>query len=458
MHRYRITSQSQKASIGEGMNMRTTSRIRLRRGLLNLARALWIIFALSNLISLPFGIQVYYTQMLASGQREPAVAHALAQMHLTAAQEAVSFTVIFGLASLVFLVIGALIFWRLWGTSHELLGLLTSFIFITIALTGITGVFEGESVSPNPFLQVAFTISSISFFVLFPCLAAFLLTFPNGRFAPRWSWLFILLWLGQFAFFIVASTGIFGSASYSLLAGVVLVTWGSTLSIQVYRYARVYTYSERQQTKWLVFGLTSGLLLTAGSTIIGNLLPQLSRPDSPYQLLMNDLGGLIIFLPLSLSIGIALLRYRLWDIDIIINRTLVYGTLTVVLTAVYVGLIFGLQALLRGVISQDNGVAIVISTLAIAALFQPLRSRIQKIIDRRFYRRKYDAARTLAAFSATLRNEVNLDQLREELVVAVQETMQPSHVSLWLRPTKPDRGQQENWISTPPAHTKEGIP
>ena len=457
MHRYWLTSQSQKASIGEGMNMRTTSRIRLRRGLLNLARALWIIFALSNLISLPFGIQVYYTQMLASGQREPAVAHALAQMHLTAAQEAVSFTVIFGLASLVFLVIGALIFWRLWGTSHELLGLLTSFIFITIALTGITGVFEGESVSPNPFLQVAFTISSISFFVLFPCLAAFLLTFPNGRFAPRWSWLFILLWLGQFAFFIVADTGIFGSASYSLLAGVVLVTWGSTLSIQVYRYARVYTYSERQQTKWLVFGLTSGLLLTAGSTIIGNLLPQLSRPDSPYQLLMNNLGGLIIFLPLSLSIGIALLRYRLWNIDIIINRTLVYGTLTVVLTAVYVGLIFGLQALLRGVISQDNGVAIVISTLAIAALFQPLRSRIQKIIDRRFYRRKYDAARTLAAFSATLRNEVNLDQLREELVVAVQETMQPSHVSLWLRPTKPDRGQQENWISTPPAHTKEGI-
>jgi hypothetical protein len=159
-----------------------------------------------------------------------------------------------------------------------------------------------------------------------------------------------------------------------------------------------------------------------------------------------------------LSIGIALLRYRLWNIDIIINRTLVYGTLTVILTAVYVGLIFGLQALLRGVISQDNGVAIVISTLAIAALFQPLRSRIQKIIDRRFYRRKYDAARTLAAFSATLRNEVNLDQLREELVAAVQETMQPSHVSLWLRPPEPDGGQQENWISTPPAHTKEGIP
>ena len=240
--------------------------------------------------------------------------------------------------------------------------------------------------------------------------------------------------------YMVSTTGIFADATDSLLVGVVIVTWGSTLCIQVYRYMRLYTYSERQQTKWLVFGLASGLLLTAASTILSHLLPQLSRPDSPYQLLMNELGGLIIFLPLSLSIGIALLRYQLWNIDIIINRTLVYGTLTVILTAVYVGLIFGLQALLRGVISQDNGVAIVISTLAIAALFQPLRSRIQKIIDRRFYRRKYDAARTLAAFSATLRNEVNLDQLREELVAVVQETMQPSHVSLWLRPTEPDKG------------------
>lgn len=442
MQRYGIPSQSQEDPSGEGVNTRGTWRMRLRSGLLNLGRTLWIIFALGNLISLPFGVQMYYTRTLAAGQSEPAVARALAQMHLTAAQEAASFTVIFGLASLVFLVIGMLIFWRLWGTSNELLGLLTSFIFITIALTGITGVFEGVSVLPNPFLQmvmqVVFTISGISFFVLFPCLAAFLLIFPNGRLAPRWSWVFILLWLGQFAFFNVVSTGIFGSASYSLLVGVVLVTWGSTLSVQVYRYVRVYTYSERQQTKWLVFGLASGLLLTAGSTIIGNLLPQLGRPDSPYQLLMNNLGGLIVFLPLSLSIGIALLRYRLWNIDIIINRTLVYGTLTVILTAVYVGLIIGLQALLRGVISQDNSAAIVISTLAIAALFQPLRSRIQKIIDHRFYRRKYDAARTLAAFSAKLRNEVNLDQLREELVDAVQETMQPSHVSLWLWPTGQD--------------------
>ena len=127
------------------------------------------------------------------------------------------------------------------------------------------------------------------------------------------------------------------------------------------------------------------------------------------------------------------------DIDILINRTLVYATLTALLAVVYVGLVIGLSALLRGLISQDNGVAIVLSTLAIAALFQPLRHCIQVGIDRRFYRRKYDAARTLAAFSATLQSEVDLSQMREDLVAVVQQTMQPAHISLWLRPQAPSR-------------------
>jgi hypothetical protein len=133
----------------------------------------------------------------------------------------------------------------------------------------------------------------------------------------------------------------------------------------------------------------------------------------------------------------AVLRTRLWDIDTFINKALVYGSLTGILAAIYFGLILLLQDLLGVVINQHNDIAIVVSTLAIAALFQPLRHRLQAIIDRRFYRRKYDAAKVVEAFSATLRNEVDLNQLREHLITVVQDTMQPSHISLWLR--EPDR-------------------
>ena len=162
------------------------------------------------------------------------------------------------------------------------------------------------------------------------------------------------------------------------------------------------------------------------------LLPRFF-PMGPLAYSLGQLPFSLLLLVFPFSIGLAILRSRLWDIDVIINRTLVYGSLTVLLALLYFGLIFALQYVLRSIISQNNDIAIVISTLAIAALFQPLRSRVQAIIDRRFYRRKYDAAKTLEAFSATLRNEVDLNQLREHLLTVVEETMQPAHISLWLR-------------------------
>lgn len=153
-----------------------------------------------------------------------------------------------------------------------------------------------------------------------------------------------------------------------------------------------------------------------------------------------------VLLLIPLSFGFSILRYRLYDIDSLINRTLVYGTLTVLLALVYFGLIFALQFLLRGIISQNNSIAIVISTLAIAAIFQPLRHRIQRIIDRRFYRRKYDAAKVVEAFSATLRNEVDLDQLSKHLIIVVKDTMQPTHVSLWLRKSGQEKKQDAGML------------
>jgi len=145
---------------------------------------------------------------------------------------------------------------------------------------------------------------------------------------------------------------------------------------------------------------------------------------------------LVFLLLIPLSIGMAILRSRLWDIDILIRRTLVYSVFAGVLALIYFGSVVILQQAIRAVTGrQQPEIVTVISTLAIAALFAPLRRRVQNAIDRRFYRRKYDAAQTLAAFSATVRDEVDLNKLTERLIAVVEETMQPAHVSLWLRKT-----------------------
>jgi hypothetical protein len=198
------------------------------------------------------------------------------------------------------------------------------------------------------------------------------------------------------------------------------------------------TGQERQQIKWFAY---------AAAMMVGGLLiiMLLGTDYSGFSELMWDVGwlvGVLGFAFLPVATAIAILKYRLYDIDRIINRTLVYGALTVVLAAVYFGSILLLerigslvyQAPFRALIGQESTLAVVASTLAIAALFNPLRRRIQSFIDRRFYRRKYDARKTLEAFSAKLRNETNLDALSEDLVGVVRETMQPAHVSLWLRP------------------------
>jgi hypothetical protein len=183
---------------------------------------------------------------------------------------------------------------------------------------------------------------------------------------------------------------------------------------------------ERQQIKWLAYA--AALL---GVVAIVAMVGELLLGSSSWWFF---LVAVLALFGVPLSIGAAVLRYRLYDIDILINRTLVYGTLTASLATVYVGSVVLLQGVLRALTGQESQLAVVASTLVIAALFNPLRRRLQSFVDRRFYRRKYDARKTLEAFSAKLREETDLEALNNELVRVVKETMQPAHVSLWLRP------------------------
>ena len=154
------------------------------------------------------------------------------------------------------------------------------------------------------------------------------------------------------------------------------------------------------------------------------------------------MSALLVIPSIPIATGVAILKYRLYDIDRIINRTLVYGPPTAALVLVYFGSVVGLQALFRTLSGQESTLAVVASTLAIAALFGPLRRRVQDFVDRRFYRRKYDARKTLEAFSVKLRDETDLEALNDELVRVVREAMQPAHAGLWLRPEAAQKGER----------------
>src|SRR5215203_3167194 len=185
--------------------------------------------------------------------------------------------------------------------------------------------------------------------------------------------------------------------------------------------------AERQQMKWFVYAVVPMLLIPTDGFLPG---------------IISSVALSVVLIGLPTAIGIAVLRYRLYEIDILINRTLVYGTLTATLVALYFGGIVVSQRLFILLTGEQSTLAVVASTLLIAALFTPLRRRIQSFIDRRFYRRKYDARKTLEAFSAQLRDETDPYALGDDLVGVVAETMQPAHVSLWLRPETARKGKQ----------------
>jgi hypothetical protein len=277
------------------------------------------------------------------------------------------------------------------------------------------------------------------------CIVLSLLLFPNGRLpSSRWrwlAWLSVLLTIAG-AVWVALSPGLIGNLGFirnplgieglprgyelvnTIMAALVLVAAVSTLGLRLLRTRGI----ERQQIKWPAYAA----VVAAG----GSLLYDTAISEAIGLRWLEWAGYVVVVAALvgfPISIGIAIVRYRLYDIDVIINRTLVYGSLTVTLVALYFGGIVVLQRIFVLLTGQQSTLAVVASTLLIAALFTPLRQRIQSFIDRRFYRRKYDARKTLEAFSAQLRDETDLEALNRELVGVVRETMQPAHVSLWLR-------------------------
>lgn len=270
-----------------------------------------------------------------------------------------------------------------------------------------------------------------------------LLLFPTGRLpSRRWrplAWISALsgVTVAVLVYFFNSPDRVGGLVSLVAVAmvSVILGTFVlSTISLVIrFRAARG---TERQQLKWFAFAAVFAVLVFAA----GSMLNFERLFGETFWTLLNAVANAFLYS----AVGIAILRYRLYDIDIIINRALVYGPLTASLALVYFGGVASIQTLFRAVTGQERlpQLAVVVSTLAIAALFNPLRRRIQTMIDRRFYRSKYDATKTLEAFSTKLRDETDLDELSGDLVGVVRDTVQPEHVSLWLRPeTTPTRGK-----------------
>src|SRR5215211_6602287 len=285
------------------------------------------------------------------------------------------------------------------------------------------------------------------------------LVFPNGRLpSPRWRWFF---WLSLLLILVGAISQMFAPGLVANLGGIynplgveglpnvwkliqtllyaLLLVSVASLFVRRLRASGV----ERQQLKWFTYAATLAVIGLILTFTISELTGSVWLGWAGYALALVGLIGIPI------SMGIAILRYRLYEIDLIINRTLVYGSLTGLLALLYFGSVTALQYLFSLLTGQGNTLAIVASTLAIAALFNPLRRRIQKFIDKRFYRRKYDAAKILEAFGSKLRDQTDLEKLSEDLAEVVDETMQPAHVSVILRSEVPsssttkEQGQQD---------------
>jgi fumarate reductase subunit C len=336
---------------------------------------------------------------------------------------------------LVFALVGALIASRRPENAIGWICLAVGLLWMLIGVSDVYGVYGVAQPGSVPFPVVVAGINNWLWVPAVGLLGTYLLLlFPDGRLSSsRWR---PLAWLSGAV--LVLASGLEGqqwltSAGYTVLPLLPLCMLASALSL-VLRFRRS-RGEERQQIKWIAFA-ASVVVIVYLIAMVASLLSAAETwfaGSSPAWLSLLQSAALLSLTAVPLAVGFAVLRYRLYDIDLLINRALVYGSLTATLALVYVGGVVVLQAMVRAISGQESSLAVVASTLAIAALFSPLRRGVQELVDRRFYRRKYDAAKTLEAFTARLREETDLKALTDEVTSVVRGTMQPAHVSLWLR-------------------------
>jgi hypothetical protein len=337
--------------------------------------------------------------------------------------------------TLTFMVIGVIIFWRKSDDWMALLTSLTCMVFPTLFVPSLVFLVQAQPAWSIPVALLRAIGQATSLIVPY-------YLFPNGQWVPRVTRWLAKLWIACTVVWFLSPAAPFNNiyvGTYLRTPRLSYLTYlafyATGVLAQVYRYRRIATPLERQQTRWVVLGTTAAVVSYAAYQLAKIMVPALDQPGAAYIVFIFGARPLYYALVACapLCIGISILKYRLWNIDIIIRRTLIYGVLSGLLVFIYAAAVLVLQQMFRTVIGQGSVLAIVAATLGTAALFQPLRGRVQAAIDRRFYRSRYNAARVLAAFSSTIRNDVDLNTLSERLVSVVEETMQPAQASLWLK-------------------------
>ena len=424
------------ATVGSRPNGAPTAGTKLTGPRLRLAQGLWLVITLT-VIALQFvGLPALYRQLGTVcaattvaceeiGQPTAAQAAVFTAEGLTLDRYAALVTGIEALMVAIWIGVGVIIFLL---RADDWLALLVALMLIVFSsATFISGSLSAAAAS-HPILTVPVAALAVLGEGL---IVAFFLLFPNGRLFPRWLWWLIpLRVLASLLDYVPAfrSLSLADTISTLLLLPVIVVM----LAVQAYRYRRLSTLRERSQTRWVLYGVSVGL----GTFILLLIVTGVSGFwESPWAVLVWMVVNMVATL-IPVTFGIAILRSNLWDIDVVIRRTTTYAVLTALLALVYFGSIVVLQQFLTP-ITGDSAPAVVLSTLLIAALFLPLRRRVQNVIDRRFFRRKYNAEKVLARFAATARDETDLDALTAELVRVIQETMQPEKVYVWLMPIEP---------------------